>query len=231
MDAGSFVFEAEGVRWSDDIMRPGYDNWFAAFKQHGSRSGDTSQSGLRWDTFRVNPLCPSCIVSYANDGSVKGKLHSTDYYVDGFAPIDKVIDSGGRQGAMVDMTAPMKGQVKSAKRTVELVNGTDLVVTDEITALDGLDCPLEWRMLSVSASSVASDGVTLTKNGKTRRLTVESSTSSVTPQYKAWAAKKPTTDGWGVLNFSQSISERTIAGWSATVPAGKTVKFVTTLKK
>ena len=231
MDAGSFVFEAEGVRWSDDIMRPGYDNWFATLKQHGSRSGDTSQSGLRWDTFRVNPLCHSCIVSYANDGSVPGKLHSTDYYVDGFAPIDKVIDSGGRQGAVVDMTAPMKGQVKSAKRTVELVNGTDLVVTDEITALDGLDCPLEWRMLSVSASSVASDGVTLTKNGKTRRLTVESSTSSVTPQYKAWAAKKPTTDGWGVLNFSQSISERTIAGWSATVPAGKTVKFVTTLKK
>ena len=70
------------------------------------------------------------------------------------------------------MTELMKGQVKNAVRKIELVNGTDLVVTDEITALDELDCHLEWRMLSVSESTLESDGVILAKNGKTRKLSL-----------------------------------------------------------
>ena len=239
MDAGSFVFEAEGVRWSDDTMRPTYAPWFAAMKEAGSRSGDTSQKGLRWDTFRVNNLGHSTIVSFTNDGSVKNKLHDNDYDVDGFATMDAVINSGGRQGAVFNMTAPMKGQVKSAKRTVELVNGTDLVVTDEITALDALDCKLEWRMLTRASASAASDKVILTSDGKVRKLSVTSSSASVSPMYKTWEAARPGTDywktpeeiGWKSMSWDEPLEGRVIAGWSATVPKGQTVKFVTTLKK
>lgn len=229
MDAGSFVFEAEGVRWSDDIQRPGYTNWFNALSKAGSRSGDTSQRGLRWDTFRVSNLCHSTIVSYTNDGSVAVKLHSSDYYVDGFATIDEVINTADRKGGVVNMSAPMKGQVAAAKRTVEVVNGTDLVVTDEITALSSMDCLLEWRMLSMTSSSVEDSGIILTKDGKKRILSVSVSDPSAITEYKSWKTTKPTDDGWGVLNFHQSISNRTIVGWSSTVPKGKTVKFVTKL--
>lgn len=239
MDAGSFVFEAEGVRWSHDVMRPSYGTWFAALTNSGSRSGDTSQSGLRWDTFKVNNLCHSTIVSFTNDGTVPGKLHDNDYYVDGFAPIEEIIDAGGRQGAVVNMSAPMRGQVKSARRTVELVNGTDLVVTDEITALQTMDCKLEWRMLSESNVTASSENVVLTKSGKTRTLTVTSSDAAVTPEYKRWSASRPGTDywkpaaemGWKDMSWDSGVSNCAIAGWKATVPAGKTVKFVTVLKK
>ena len=124
-----------------------------------------------------------------------------------------------------------KGQVKKALRTVELVNGTDLVVTDEITALDSQDCSLEWRMLSISSASASDSGVTLTKNSKKRTLTAVADNGSVNLTYRTWPTTKPTTDGWGVLDFHQTISNRTIVGWSAIVPAGKTVKFVTALKK
>ena len=151
--------------------------------------------------------------------------------MDGYASLLETIDGGGRQGGVFDLSAPMKGQVKKAVRKVELVNGTDLVVTDEITALDGLDCKLEWRMLSISSSSKASDGVTLTKDGKKRKLTATSDDSAVAITYMTWPTTKPVGDGWGVLDFHQNISSRTIAGWSATVPAGRTVTFVTTLKK
>ena len=231
MDAGSFVFEADGVRWSDDLMRPGYTNWYAALRAAESPRVYTAQEGVMWDTFHVSNIGHSTIISYTNDGSVSGKLHSSDYYVDGFASIEKVIDAGGRQGAVVNLTAPMKGQVKSARRTVELVNGTDLVVTDEITALDALDCKLEWRMLSISSSAIVADGVILTKNGKSRTLSASSSDPSVTPTYKTWPTTLPTGDGWGVLKFHQTVYDRTVAGWAATVPAGRTVTFVTTLKK
>ena len=231
MDAGAFVFEAEGVRWSDDMMRPPYGAWYEAMRNAESPRKYTVQNGMMWDTFQISNLCHSTIVSYTNDGSVADKLHSTDYYVDGFASLDKVIDSDGRQGAVIDMTAPMTGQVKSAVRTVELVGGTDLVVTDEITALDVLDCSLEWRMLSISSAQPPAAGIVLTKDGKTRTLTVSSDEASIVPEYKQWPTRKPTGDGWGVLDYTGSISDRVIVGWSATVPAGKTVKFTTILKK
>ena len=230
MDAGSFVFEAEGVRWSDDIMRPGYGNWSTALKAESPRVY-TAQEGLMWDTFHISNLCHSTIVAYANDGRVKGKLHSSDYYVDGFAPLLETIDSGNRQGGVFDLSSPMVGQVKSAKRTIELVNGTDLVVTDEITAMDNFECKLEWRMLSISSSSKTDSGITLSKSGKTRKLTATSDNAAAAITYMTWPTTKPTGDGWGVLNFHQSISNRTIAGWTTTLPAGQTAKFVTTLKK
>ena len=232
MDAGSFVFEAEGVRWSDDIMRPPYGEWYTAMRKAETPRKYNVQEGVMWDTFRISNLCHSTIVSRTNDGSVKGKLHSTDYDVNGFASIDRVIDSLGRQGAVVNMTAPMKGQVKSARRTIELVGGTELVVTDEITALDDLDCPVEWRMLSRTASKVGSGGVVLEREGRRRTLTVTSSDCMIVPEYCSWKPEIPKGDNWGTyLEYEDEIRNRTIAGWTATIPKGKTVKFITTLKK
>ena len=232
MDTGSFVFEAEGQRWSDDIMRPSYGDWFAALQAAGSRSGDTSQKGLRWDTFRVNNLCHSTISAYANDGSVANKLHPSDQYVSGQANIVALSDTPGRQSFTLDLSGPMKGQVKSARRTVALVNGTDLEVTDEIEALPGLDCPLEWRMLSISKCSVSSDKVVLTSSSNSslqRELKVTSSLSGVTPAYTSWSTVRPSS--WTARTWDPSISSRVIAGWSVTLPAGKRCTFVTTLKK
>ena len=86
-------------------------------------------------------------------------------------------------------------------------------------------------MLSFSSSSLGTAGVTLSKDGKERTLMAVSDDESVTPKYRLWTTDKPVGDGWGVLNFHPKISNRTIAGWSATVPKGKTVTFVTTMKK
>ena len=232
MDAGSFVFEAEGVRWSDDIMRPPYGEWYAALRKAETPRKYNVQDGVMWDTFRISNLCHSTIISHTNDGSVKGKLHATDYDVNGFASIDRVIDSLGRQGAEVNMTAPMNGQVKRARRTVELVDGKDLVVTDEITALDDMDCMIEWRMLSKTASKVVRDGVVLTRDGKARTLTVSSSDAMILPIYRSWKPEIPQGDNWGTyLEYEDKIRKRTIAGWTAVVPKGKTITFVTTLRK
>lgn len=166
-------------------------------------------------------------MSYSNDGSVPDKLHPSDFYVDGFATIDEVIDAGGRQGAVLDMSGPMKGQVSRATRTIELVDGSGLVVTDEITALADLDCELEWRMLSITSSTVTDDGITLTKDGRTRTLVMTSSDPTVTPEYKKWSTVRPSE--WTPRDWDQAISDRTIVGWSVTVPAGRTVRFVTEL--
>ena len=65
-----------------------------------------------------------------------------------------------------------------------------------------------------------------------RTLTVVSSDVTVAPKYRSWPTSRPKSDNWGkYLDYKDRIRNRTIAGWSATVPAGKTVKFITVLKK
>ena len=227
MDAGSFVYEADGVRWADDVMRPSYGPWFRALREAGSHSGATYQSGLRWSTFNVSNLGHSCIVAYCNDGSVPDKLHPTDYFVEGSATLEPV-NEVGRQGAVVDMTAPMKGQVKSATRTVVVLENGDLQVTDVIEALPGMDCPLEWRMLTRAKVKMAEEGLRLTSGSACRNLVTRTSDDTVVPQYKAASPGIP--ESWGAgFNYYQKMNGRMFATWKATVPAGKTVTFVTTL--
>ena len=94
-------------------------------------------------------------------------------------------------------------------------------------------------MLTRASASAASDKVTLTSDGKVRKLSVTSSSASVSPMYKTWEAARPGTDywktpeeiGWKSMSWDEPLEGRVIAGWSATVPKGQTVKFVTTLKK
>jgi len=229
MDAGSFVFEAEGVRWSDDMTRPSYGPMFGALKKAGSRSGDTFQSGLRWSVFNLSNLAHSCLIASCNDGSVPDKLHPTDYSVVGKAELEP-INEAGRQGAALDMCAPMKGQVKSAKRTIVLLAGGSLEVTDEVEALPGMDCPIEWRMLSKAEASLAGKGIILKSGEAQRRLSVKSSARKTVPEYAVIAAEVP--ESWkGGFNFIQPLKGRTIVSWHAVVPAGRKVTFVTRLER
>ena len=231
MDAGSFVFEAEGIRWSDDVTRPGYTDWNKALKNAGSASSKTEQTDLKWGTFNTNALCHSTIVSYTNDGSIT-KTHATDHNVNGKATISQVIDNGTGQGAQVDMSAPLMGQVKDAKRTILLLSDGTLEVTDQITALDDIDSIIEWRMISQSTMSTNSSGIELTAvkdSKKKRKLSASCSNSEVGITYKAINPVIPS--DWTGFTYIQTIKDRKIASWKATVPKGTTVTFTTTLKK
>ena len=210
-------------------MRPSYGPWFKALKEAGSHSGATYQNSLRWNTFNVSNLAHSCLVAYCNDGSVENKNHPTDYFVDGSASVTP-INEKDRQGAIVDMSAPMKGQVKSATRTIVVLKDGSLEVTDVIEALPEMDCPIEWRMLTKAEAKASEENILLSRSGRKRTLKVEVSDKSITPTYRVLAPALP--ESWNdEFMYCQKITGRDIASWSATVPAGKTVTFVTTLKK
>ena len=229
MDAGSFVFEAEGVRWSDDVMRPSYGPWFKALKDAGSHSGATGQSGLRWNTFEVSNLCHSCLISYCNDGSVPDKLHPSDYDVDGYARLAP-LEENGRQGAVIDMSEPMNGQVKSATRTIILLDDGSLEVTDRVEALPDLDCPLEWRMLARAKGKIADGRVVLSKSKARRNFAVSSSDPDITPEYAILDPVVP--EDWkNGFYYIQGVRNHCIVSWRATVPAGRTVTFISRLQK
>jgi hypothetical protein len=124
----------------------------------------------------------------------------------------------------------MKGQVKSATRTVVVLEDGTLEVTDVVEALPDMDCPLEWRLFSKTKAKLSDGGITLSQDGMTRRLSASASDDNIELEYEVQAPGIP--QSWeGGFAFYQKMYQRSIALWKATVPAGRKVTFVTTLKR
>ncbi len=226
MDSGSFVFEAEGVRWSEDLQRPNYSTMENAVG-NGEFWGGT-QTARRWDIMRMNNLGHSTLTFLNPDGSIS-KTHPTDHNVRGAAKMVETYDSKECMGAKLDMTDAVSDQVASAIRTIQLIDGKTLKVTDEITAKPRKDAKMQWRMLTTAKVEAKADGEVLSLNGKTRTLKTASSDPRVKPAYEVFSMKRPS--NWVPLPEEPDDSKYDVAGFSATIPAGKTVTFTTVLSQ
>ncbi len=157
MDIGSFIIEAEGVRWSEDLgmEREIYD-------RHDSWG--TQQTAHRWSFLRAN-------VHGHNTLSLGGTLQR----VKGMNPIIRHGQSGNLQFAILDMSAAYKGQAKRAERGIALLADQSMVVMDELTGVaDGLD--LCWTMWTQARISLSDDGkqAVLKRKGKQLLVSLES---------------------------------------------------------
>ena len=226
MDAGTFVYDAHGKRWSTDLTRPSYATMENALGAVGGNFWSMAQKSLRWDITSMNNWFHSTISVNANDGSVS-KTYPTDHYVNGVCTITEVLDNATEKGAVLDMSAPLKGQVAKATRTIKLVGGRDLVVIDEITALSGLAAPLVWHMVTPASPTASADGISLSSGGVTLTLRTVSSDASVKPSYLVESCVRPSS--WTARTWDPSLASYKIVGYECTVPAGKTVTLTTTL--
>ncbi len=132
MDAGSFVYEAYGVRWADDLTRPSY----GAIEAQVDYLWDMMDGSGRWTIKQYNNM-------HHNTLTVNGKYH----LVGGAASVVDLIDNADKKGGIVDITAALGGEVASARRSVYLY-GEDMVVMDEITAKADKDAAVSWALVS-----------------------------------------------------------------------------------
>jgi len=233
MDSGSFVFDMDGVRWSDDIDIGSYtiyENAFSGFSDH-------NQTSLRWDVMRTNNLFHSTLSFYNEDTFLGGsKLHVTDQVADINGEDVYFLNQVNTQnelGAVMDLTKAYGGQVEKITRTIKLVDEKDLYVIDEVTAQKYQAADFEWRMATVASCAVSSAGINLTNGSKKRTLTVETNDAEVSPELKTWTATRPSSwanRGWDT-SIEPALSSYTMAGYKASVPAGRTVVFTTKLTK
>ena len=212
MDAGSFVYDAYGVRWSSDLQRQEYSYLEPLLEAKGGELFDMTQSSLRWDVYRLGPLSHSTL-------TINGAKHR----VNGRGEIESVINSGNEYGGTMDLSAVFADQVSSAKRTIRLA-GEDLYITDVITARSSMDAKVDWRMLTQTDVSQEEGAVRLSKNGHTMYLTASTDHSSASPVYFTEAAE-------GKQAWDQSNSGFYVVGYTVTVPKGATMTLTTKLSK
>ena len=120
------------------------------------------------------------------------------------------------------MSPVFEGEAASVIRTLEIRNGKDLYITDEVRALDGKAAQIEWRMVTEATVSPEADREKLTQSGKTMYLKVNILEGSATPTFTSWAAQ-------GSESWDEAYSGCSVAGYTATVEAGQSVTFQTVL--
>ena len=212
MDAGSFVYDAYGVRWSSDLQRQEYSYLEPLLEAAGGALFTMTQNSLRWDVYRLGPLSHSTMT-----------INDAKHRVDGRGVIESVIENGNELGGTMDLSAVFSDQATSVKRTARLV-GEDLYITDVITAKSDKNAKVDWRMLTQTTVALEDNAVRLSKNSHTMYLTASIGNSSVSPVYFTEAAE-------GKMSWDQPNPGYYVVGYTVTVPKGTTITLTTKLSK
>lgn len=208
MDAGSFVYDAYGVRWSMDFGLQSYttvENQLAAL---GGNLWDMGQNSMRWDVFRLNNLNHSTI-----------SINDARHQVNGSTTLTTTIETDTELGAVFNLTNSVSNQAASAVRTVKIVNDMDLIVIDQIKARTDKTAKIRWCMVTPATPTVESKRIVLTFGNKTMYLSTKGD-ASVT--YKTWSttSDKP---------YDAANPGTYMVGFEATVGVNQTGTFTTTL--
>lgn len=216
MDAGEFVYDAYGCRWSMDISREEYAPLENAMKEVNGNLWDMTQGSMRWNILRYNNRFHSTLT-----------INDADHKVDGKAVITERINDGSAKGGTLDLSPVFAGEASKVVRTVRLVDGRYLEIADTVTALDDKPAKVHWNMTTPASVNISGNGIKLTQKGKT--LTLKTVSDAVPVKYAEWPVdpKEYNTPLAGYETKAEGVS---LCGFEAEVPAGKTAVFITTLK-
>jgi len=157
MDVGSFVLDAEGVRWVMDLGPESYNN----IESRGMNLWGRSQDAERWTIFRYNNLSHSTLV-----------VNSQYQRVDGTAPIIRYSDERSFPHVVFDMSDVYEGQLTKALRGAALLPTGQVIIQDEFEAANH-PATVRWAMVTPAKVSIESSKYALLrKDGKTMHLTV-----------------------------------------------------------
>lgn len=146
MDAGSFVLDADGVRWASDL---GAQNYYS-IESKGWALFNRAQDSDRWRVYRLNNFSHNTL-------TLGGQLHN----VTG----DARITAFTTNSATVDLSQIFAGQAGSVVRQFSVSDQRTVVVRDEITAAKpGLD--VRWQMLTHARISVNNNQTALHQDGR-----------------------------------------------------------------
>ncbi|MDP3914889.1 MAG: heparinase II/III family protein [Bacteroidota bacterium] len=174
MDIGSFIMEADSIRWASDFGMQSYES----LESKGMNIFGRTQDAQRWTIFRLNNY-PHNTLTIDNQLQV----------VKGYAKIDQFSDNPDFMYAVSDISSVYEAQLASAKRGVAIVDQKFVVVSDELTAENKVTT-VRWTMMTTATPKLGKNSITLTKDGKTIHLKVNTS-AKVT--MKTWSTAPTTT--------------------------------------
>lgn len=155
LDAGSFVYELQGVRWSID---PGNQSYYPLNKI-GFNLASRCQDCPRWTLLTKHNMGHSTIT--VNDAL---------FNANGHAPL---VDfrSGQQTEVIYDMSDILKNQVSSARRRFVKENDHSILIEDIVVSNDSTNT-VTWGMMTFADVQLEQNGARLMQEGKEMYLKI-----------------------------------------------------------
>jgi hypothetical protein len=157
LDAGSFVFELNGVRWAID---PGVQD-YNALEQAGFDLWNQGQNSQRWT-----------LITKGNHGHGTLTVDNARFFVNGFAPIIDFKENPIPE-ATVNLTEVFKGHLESAIRKFTKDSNHSIVIEDQLVLNDSTKS-LTWALMTQAEVIPTTDGAILKQDGKQLNLKIMS---------------------------------------------------------
>jgi hypothetical protein len=199
MDTGSFVMDADGVRWSLDLGAEDYNR----LEQRGVDLWNGRQGSQRWQIFR-----------YHNRGHSTLLVNDSEQVVSSRAAISEFSADPKNAFAVVDLTPTYAGQLGGATRRFQLLPDRSVTIEDRLIG-GAQPASVRWGM--VTDAVLKNDGTQaswLEKDGKRLRIEVAAPASAA---LHSWPANPPPRE------FDAPNPGVSIVGFTVTVPPAQAV--------
>ncbi len=157
VDAGSFIFESDGVGWALDLGMQDYHQ----LESRGVDLWNIRPGSQRWEVFRISEYSHNVM-------TVNGSRADVNFR----ANFSKVWRKRSRKGVEIPMTGFYGGQLDSALRTVWLDRKDNLHVKEEFVGGDSTRV-LRWVFCTEAECRILGPSlIELKKDGKVRHLRI-----------------------------------------------------------
>ncbi len=179
MDIGSFIYEADGIRWAVDLGAESYGK----LEARGMGIWDRRQGSDRWRIFRYHNISHNTLTVDGAEQVVEARADFTRF-------------SERKTRAVMDLSAVYGGRLARAERGFTLLPDGRVLLQDEITAGDA-PARVRWAMTTPGEVAETAPGrALLTKDGKQLRVEVLSRPDAVMETF----ATDPPPNEWDTPN-------------------------------
>ncbi|HND60768.1 MAG TPA: heparinase II/III family protein [Opitutaceae bacterium] len=151
MDAGSFVLEADGVRWAVEL---GAQDYYSLESKHVDL-WNMAQNSQRWDVFRIGPFTHNTLTIDGQRHRVEGRARILDFSAN---PADA--------RAVLDLTPVFAGAAAYAHRGFRVLPDRRVLLQDELRGLTP-GARVRWAMATRAEVTSAGGSATLRQEGQT----------------------------------------------------------------
>ncbi|HEU5079098.1 MAG TPA: heparinase II/III family protein [Opitutaceae bacterium] len=208
MDAGSFVFELDNVRWAIDLGLQDYES----IESKGIDLWSRTQNSQRWRVYRLNNYSHSTL-------TIDGQLHR----VDGAATIMRFSAKDPQPFAVVDLSPVFQGQAVVVHRGFKLLDARTVLIQDELRGLKP-GAVVHWQFPTRAKVAVKGNTASLRESGRMLQVNLVSDIESAAgpsrmPVFTSAPANPP------VDNFNAPNPGVTLVGLDFTAPENGTLRY------
>ena len=215
MDIGSFILDAHGLRWAEDLGKEPYSN----MEKHGLKIWDRSQNSDRWKVYRHSNLSHNTLV-------VNGQLQKVNAHAD----IIKSQTTGETRFSIIDMSDTYSPFLTTARRGIRLEPDNTVVIQDHIVTREAAE--IRWGMVTFADVEILHPKLArLRQKGQNMYLllngpdSLEWETYSTKPHFEFCRSNKGTI----MVGFTYNADPAATLEWRVSFHTEKPTEFPETL--